>query len=277
MNKNLLSHIYINYRNGVDLNMYQCGIEQCHPSHEAGPSLRDHYLIHYILEGSGTFYMDDIKYTLRKGQGFLIPPNIISYYQADQATPWTYVWVGFHGLKADTYLQRANMTRQNPIFSYKGDTLKDYIFQMMEVDTFSPYRDLQLQGYLFLFISELIKNSPILPSSKHSPTDMYIQEAITFIENNYSRPIKICDISNNLSIDRSYFSNIFKKALQKSPQKFLLEYRMNKACELMKNPELSISNIALSVGYTDALNFSKMFKKVKGKSPTIYRQSISEK
>lgn len=275
MNKKQFSHIEIEHRDGVDLNMYQCGIEQCESNHDAGPSLRDHYLIHYIFEGSGIFYMDGVKYTLTKGQGFLIPPNVIAYYQADEITPWTYVWVGFHGLKAKTYLQRANLTRENPIFNYQGDTLKNYIFQMMDVDTFSAYRDLQLQGYLFLFISELIKSSPGQSVAKHSITDVYIKEALTFIENNYSRPIKISDIANNLSIDRSYFSNIFKKTLQKNPQEFLLEYRMNKACELMANPELSISNIAFSVGYTDAFNFSKMFKKVKGSSPSDYRKTIS--
>lgn len=272
MNDKLLEHIKIEHRDGVDLNMYQCGMEKCPPDHEAGPSLRDHYLVHYILEGSGVFYMDDVKYVLHAGQGFLIPPNVITYYHANPDTPWTYVWVGFHGLKAGTYLQRANMTRENPIFYYKGDQLKNYIFQMMAIDTFSPYRDLQLQGYLFLFIAELIKNAPSSPSSKHSTTDMYVKEALTFIENNYSRPIKIADIANNLSIDRSYFSNIFKQTLQKTPQEFLLEYRMNKACELMVDPKLSISNIALSVGYTDAFNFSKMFKKVKDMSPSNYRK-----
>ena len=275
MNNKLFSSIEIEHRDGVDLNMYQCGIEECHPGHDVGPSLRDHYLIHYILEGSGTFSIDDIKYTLTKGQGFLIPPNVITYYQADAGTPWTYVWVGFHGLKAETYLQRANLTRENPIFYYEGDALKNYIFQMTHVDTFSTFRDLQLQGYLFLFIAELIKSSPKQPVAKHSITDIYTKEAIVFIENNYSRPIKISDIASNLSIDRSYFSNIFKKTLQKTPQQFLLEYRMDKACELMDNPELSISNIAFSVGYTDAFNFSKMFKKIKGYSPSDYRQIIT--
>ena len=276
MQSKLFSHIEIHQQDGVDLNMYQCGMEECHSDHEAGPSLRDHYLVHYILEGSGIFYMDDIKYVLNKGQGFLIPPNIITYYHANQDTPWTYVWVGFHGLKAEAYLQRANMTRENPIFNYEGDSLKNYIFQMMNIDTFSPYRDLQLQGYLFLFISELIKNSPSDSSSKNTTTDIYIKEAITFIENNYSRPIKIGDIANNLSINRSYFSNIFKQTLQKTPQEFLLQYRMDKACELMANPSLSISNIAFSVGYTDAYNFSKMFKKIKGTSPSNYRKTSNQ-
>ena len=274
MSEKIVSHIDITNRDGVDLNMYQCGIEECHPSHSFGPALRDHYLIHYILEGSGTFYMDDVEYVLGQGQGFLIPPNVVTYYKADHDTPWTYVWVGFHGLKAETYLQRANITRNNPILSYQGDGLKDSILKMMAVDTFSPYRDLKLQGYLYLFISDLIENSPTISYSKETTTDIYIREAIHFIETNYSRPIRVTDIATNLSLDRSYFSNIFKKALQKTPQEFLLEFRMNKACELMKNPALSIHNISLSVGYVDPFNFSKMFKKLKGLSPSEYRKQF---
>lgn len=277
MSEKLLSLIDIDHRDGVDLNMYQCGIEECHSSYGIGPALRDHYLIHYILEGSGTFSMDGQEYKLNKGQGFVIPPNVIASYLADEATPWTYVWVGFHGLKADTYLQRANLTRQNPIFDYQGEDLQNYIFKMIDMDIFSNYRDLKLQGYLFLFISELIKNSPKDSVSTNSITSIYVKEAIKFIENNYSRPIKIKDIAHNLSIDRSYFSNTFKKTLQKTPQQFLMEYRMNKACELLKNPTLSISNIGFSVGYTDAYNFSRMFKKVKGSSPSDYRKMLTIK
>lgn len=275
MNEKLVTHINIHKRDSLDLNMYQCGIEECHSGHGFGPALRDHYLIHYILEGKGTFFIDEREYHLKAGDGFLIPPDVLTYYEANHDTPWTYVWVGFKGLKAKTYLHRANISRQNPVFHYQGDGLRNHIFQMMDVDTLSPYKDLQLQGYLFLFMSELVKNSPPNSSSKKTTTNIYIEEAIIFIENNYSRPIKIADIANHLSINRNYFSNIFKESVEKTPQEFLLEYRMNKACELMVNPNLSISNIALSVGYTDAFNFSKMFKKIKGSAPSDYRKKIS--
>ena len=271
MDTRIHTHIDIDARDSVDLNIYQCGQEECSSGHAFGPAVRDVYLIHYIITGSGTFTMNNKVYPLKEGQGFLIPPDVITYYEADTKNPWNYVWVGFNGLKAEAYLKRANLTEDNPIFTSQGTHFEDFILKMIEVNTFSPYRDLELQGYLFLFISELVKNSPIIPASKSNTQDIYIKEAIHFIQTNYSRPIKIADIADNLSIDRSYFSTIFKQSLQKSPQNFLLEYRMNKACELMSNPDLTIRNIAYSVGYMDVFNFSKMFKRVKGRSPAHYR------
>jgi len=276
MDKKLRSHVDIVSRDGVDLNMYQCGIEACEPSHGFGPALRDHYLIHYILEGSGTFYMNHKKYSLTKGQGFLIPPNIVTYYQADHHTPWTYIWVGFHGLKAESFLKRANLTSENPIFISHGENLQNYMFQMIEADRISTYNDLELTGLLFLFMAELVKQSPKNMITNNNSKEIYVKQAIAFIENNYSRIIQIRNIADHLSIDRSYFSNIFKESVQKSPQQFLLEYRMNKACELLKDLSLPINTIAHSVGYVDPFNFSKMFKKIKGQSPTGYRESINQ-
>jgi mannose-6-phosphate isomerase-like protein (cupin superfamily) len=66
-----------------DLNMYHCGTEDCAPGHDYGPAVKDHYLIHYILDGKGTFHVGEKIYQLGKGQGFLICPNVITYYQAD--------------------------------------------------------------------------------------------------------------------------------------------------------------------------------------------------
>lgn len=274
LNEKLVSHVEIKYRDGVDLNMYQCGIEECSSGYGFGPALRDHFLIHYILGGSGRFYIDDKEYKLTKGQGFLIPPNVITYYEADIDTPWTYVWVGFHGLKAESYLQQANLTINSPVFKCDSEALKDYVFQMIESNKFSTYNNLKLQGLLFLFIAELIKVAPKDTVTQYNSAEIYIKEAIKFIENNYSRGIKVEDIAKHLSIDRSYFSNIFKAKLQKSPQEFLLEYRINRACELMEQSDLSIKHIAHSIGYIDALSFSKMFKKIKGISPTKWRKQI---
>lgn len=274
MDKNIMAAIDFDYRDGVDLNMYQCGIEACKPAHGYGPALRDHYLIHYILDGKGTFLMDHKTYTLSKGQGFLIPPNKTTYYQAHSDTPWTYVWVGFHGLKAEAYLQKAGLTKNHPIFTYEGEGLENYIKEMIQASKISDSNELRLKGLLFLFIAELVENPTQDIKPQYSSSKEYVVQAINFIENNYSRPIKIKDIAHNLSIDRSYFSNIFKEHLQKTPQQFLLDYRIDKACHLLKDSNLSIGTIAHSVGYSDTFGFSKIFKKNKGQSPSNYRKDL---
>ena len=84
-----------------DLSLSFCGYADCQPGYSFGPAVRPNYIIHYILNGKGTFQIGDSVYPLKKGEGFLIEPDVLTYYQADQNDPWTYLWVGFTGKNAE--------------------------------------------------------------------------------------------------------------------------------------------------------------------------------
>ena len=101
--------------------------------------------------------------------------------------------------------------------------------------------------------------------------DFYIKEAISYIEQNFQNDISVEDIAKFCSLNRSYFGKIFRDALGKSPQEFLINYRMSKAAELLKLTELSIGDISNAVGYPSQLHFSRAFKKIHGISPRQWR------
>lgn len=270
-----------NEYNLFELNVNNLGIEKCEPLHSYGPALRDHYLFHYIIDGEGDFYINENKYHLKKGQGFLICPNVVTFYAADGKNPWHYIWVGFRGIKAEKLLKYTNLSIDNPIFNYNikkdRDYIEYYLKQMLQCDTLKYTKEIRLEGLLYLFLSEIIENSEFGNNHEDEKNDnyMYIKKAVVYIENNYSRDIKVSDIASYIGLNRSYLSTIFKDKLKKSPKEFLINYRIEKACELMNRPNLSISEIARSVGYIDPLNFSKIFKKIKGSSPKKYRECIN--
>jgi AraC-like DNA-binding protein len=272
----VLEKIYINKPDHTDLNIYRCGVEDCIPGHSWGPAVRDHYQIHYILSGKGSFQVGDKSYFLEKGQGFLISPNVISYYVADNNEPWSYSWVGFHGLKAESYLRQANLTSFNPVFSYtKDNQLKDYLSQMILSKDMLKGREIKLIGLLYSFLSRLIEVSDNSYIDKNeNRKEMYVKKIIEFIEMNYSRDISVLEMAHYIGLDRSYLYSIFKDFLNLSPQEFLINLRMNKACELMSNNLLNIGDISRSVGYEDPLLFSKIFKKIKGSSPKEFRKNL---
>ncbi|MDS0527052.1 AraC family transcriptional regulator [Clostridium sp. SHJSY1] len=258
---------------GVDLIVYQGGMEKCKESHSYGPAVRDHFLIHYILEGSGTFYVDGKSYKLHKNQGFLICPDVITYYEANDKTPWTYTWIGFRGIKAENYLEFAGLDRYNPIFEYKQSNFVEKCFENMREAAKLKYgRELRLQGLLSIFLSELIEKAEKNVELGSSYKDIYIKKTLQYIDRNFARKIKISEIAESIGLNKNYFSSFFRENFGISPQEYLIKYRINKACELMKNEALTISDISRSVGYNDPLAFSKIFKKVKGKSPKKYRQ-----
>jgi AraC-like DNA-binding protein len=273
----MLESITIDRFNNTDLNMYQCGTQDCVPGHSYGPAVRDHFLIHYILEGKGIFQVGSKTYPLNAGQGFLICPGIITYYQADFDNPWNYSWVGFNGLMAGSFLQQANLTVDNPIFTYTKDDFMNRCFEeMLATKELKKGRELRLLSLLYRFLSLLIEECGVgFFNGSTSRKEFYIKKAVEFIEMNYSSKISIGEIAYYIGLDRSYLGSIFKDYTESSLQYFLINFRLNKACELMRNKSLSIGDISRSVGYDDPLLFSKVFKKMKGVSPKNYKNSLS--
>lgn len=258
-------------KENFDLIVYQCGMEKCNASHSYGPAVRDHFLIHFIIEGKGCFYVDNKCYKLEKNQGFLICPDIVTYYEADSKSPWEYAWIGFKGVKAESYLKQANLDRSNLVFAHPdGIILKSCFDDMRKAAKLRYGADLRLQGILGVFLSELIEIAEKQQAGSENFKDVYIKKVLQFIETNYSRDISISDISQHIGLNKNYFSSFFKENLHMTPQEYLIKYRINKACELMKNKNLTVAEISCSVGYTDSLCFSKIFKKVKGCCPREY-------
>lgn len=272
----MLKSLNINNISNTDLNMYQCGKEDCTPEHYYGPALRDHYLIHYITEGKGYYTVNDKTYQLTKGQGFLICPGIVTFYQASKQEPWKYSWVGLNGSKAKDYLRYANLTVDKPIFTYKKDKrLIKIMEEMLSINKITKSNELRLLSLLYDFLSILVEETNNEELTNNNELKLsYIREAVTFIEKNYSRKITIQELARNIGLDRSYLYSVFQEVIEQSPQEYLINFRINKACELMKNPTLNIGDISRSVGYIDPLYFSKLFKKIKGLTPTAFRKEI---
>lgn len=262
-------------KNNTDLIITVCGEEDCAPGHFFGPAIRDYYLMHFILDGKGFFEAGGKKYHLVKGQGFLICPYDVTYYEACQENPWHYSWVGFYGLKAKSYLKKAGLTRENPIFNCQDvDSIKDCFKRMLDTRALSKSREITILGLLHLFLAYLIESNDSRSPVEKSSKDSYVKEAVNYIAMNYSRNIDIQEIADHIKLNRSYLYSLFMDVLNTSPRNFLINFRINKACELMKEGSPAIGDISRSVGYEDPLQFSKIFRKIMGISPREHRNRL---
>ena len=99
----------------------------------------------------------------------------------------------------------------------------------------------------------------------------YVEEALKYIEANYSEAVTIQDLANWLGLERTYLYRLFKSMVGMSPQAYLLDVRIRQACTLLTHSDLTITNIACSVGYEDSLYFSRLFHRKKGQTPSQYR------
>ena len=108
------------------------------------------------------------------------------------------------------------------------------------------------------------------------PGTVYVKHAMEYIKHHYREKIKINELAEYIGINRSYLTNMFKKTIGCSPQEYLVEFRMEKAKNLLKNTDMPINAVAAAVGYQDQLAFSKIFKQNFTVSPKEYRKTKEE-
>lgn len=257
----------------IDLILYQFGWEQCSPLHQFGPAKRNHFLFHYVLSGKGRLETSGQTFYLGAHHGFLLYPDQISSYYADPDDPWKYVWLEFDGMRARECMKLAGLSEHQPVYtpvSADNTAVPERMLQIVDSHEKSP---IHLIGLGMLFMDELVSTSKTrVTETRRKLRDFYMRESLSYIEGNYQRDLSIEEIADVSGLNRSYFSRLFKETFGKSPQAFLIQYRMNKAAELLKRTKQPIAEIGSSVGYDNPLHFSRAFKNTLGISPSEYRK-----
>lgn len=130
---------------------------------------------------------------------------------------------------------------------------------------------------LFVFISRALKMEWENSIKKQSPKlKELIQISVNYINNNYERDISLGDIAKYVFLSSSYFTRAFKEETGMSPINYLLRVRVERAKELLLETDHKISDIALSVGFSNQQRFNEIFKKNVKITPLQYRRQASE-
>lgn len=278
MNHNYKNSYKVSEKELVSLSVYNVGFQKCDPLYQWGPGIRDHYLIHYIISGQGTYLVNKETHLLHAGDTFLVYPNTEVTYYADRQNPWEYCWVGFTGSDASMILKATDFTREHPIIQDTplGSDIKRQLLHIYDARGNEFKHAVEMTGRLYTALA-LFMHSATHPDVKTS-VNLYVQKGIEYISANYSYPITVEDISAYVGLSRSHLFRSFQTVLQQSPKEYLTDFRMKQACYLLEHSDLSITAIANSVGFDNSLYFSKTFHRLKGKSPREYRlfSTVSE-
>jgi len=263
--------------NNFDLNVDHYGAEICDKNYSFGPTIRDNFVLHFIVDGKGKFTIDGKTIELGVGDMFILPKGKVTFYQADKKHPWTYLWVGFSGSKAESILSKTQLLEQYFCHSTLKSKVLDQIVKLTQFrdQKLDDITELQLIAELYKLLAFLIEEFPSKAMSDSSILiQNYIKQAKKIIHTQYGNPLKISDIAKKLNLNRSYLYKIFKEETGYSLKDYLIQIRMEKSADLLTSTTFHISEIANAVGFPDALAFSKAFKKHFGQSPSNYRKTL---
>jgi AraC-like DNA-binding protein len=243
-----------------------------------GPAVHNYYLIHIVLDGEGVFETLGETYPCKAGDAFVIFPDILVKYEASMGNPWQYMWVGFSGDIVETSLSSIGITPDRAVIRACSLPAMKRMFRSLrksvERTDYPALGNMEASGWLRLILNELGRlhqtgrnEISVQPSRSYRQID----QAIRLLSLQYGQQLSIEGIARTLGYHRAHLTRLFKEATGLSPMQYLFKVRMKKAEELLEG-ELTIAQIAASVGYNDPLFFTKQFHKWSGQSPTEFRR-----
>ncbi|WP_339286660.1 AraC family transcriptional regulator [Paenibacillus sp. FSL E2-0201] len=264
-----------------DLSVLFSGEGKPLPGHKIGLSVHDYCLIHTVIDGKGVFESESNSRVCVKGDTFVIFPGSLFSYQADRNDPWTYVWVALQGDAVQQLLKEAGITPDKPLIHLDNlieiHNLYEHIRFSFQQSAYPRLESLEASGWLRLLVHKFgIENICSLPSQSAQLPDVIdrqIDQAIRWITLQFHQQISIDHMASSLGYHRAHLSKAFKQKIGMSPKQYLLKVRMDKAKELLGGT-LTIDQISSSVGFNDALYFSKQFRKWSGMSPSEFRYHL---
>jgi len=255
------------------------GESQTLSEHKIGPKIYDYFLLHIIESGRGSFVHEGQPYALEAGDAFLIRPGRLVSYVSDKKQPWRYRWIAFAGPSAEDIVHDAGLTSEHPVFR---PSVESNIPRLL-TDTLDVFRSrragahLSSLGNLYLVLAaaeDVVRGDSALPAADTAGS-LAVKQMIRYMTDQYAHPVSIEDMCQSLGYNRAYLARLFKKETGVAPVTYLLRLRIDKARGLLRErPDLSVQQIASSVGLTDPLYFSRQFQRLHKQSPTAYRESV---
>ena len=242
-------------RHFSDLNPLFFGREECKCGHAFGPAIRKYTLIHYVERGHGVLCKGGKEYSVGAGQMFIILPDEVTFYKADDRDPWVYRWIAFDGTSSEVF------ARISPVVTVE----EQYFPNVTEDEYDSPLVEYLLASRLFLLVSRVA-------STDSDRSVGYVRKVKDYIKSSYMRPIRVEEIADSLNLDRRYLSRIFKSETGRTIQDYIIFVRMKEAKRLL-DEGYGVCETASFCGYPDYSNFSKLFKRECGASPAEWRKS----
>ena len=264
-------------KQNADLEGILFGEEDCAPSHAYGPTLRPYHLFHFVTRGEGALEIDGERFILGKGDAFLIPAEMPSYYEASAERPWSYSWAGFTGMRAAAYVGQI-LDAAPERYVLRGLDTEKYAASIKKaayLDGTNGENYFRVGAVLYELFSFLASELPGPLQDAHSPS---VAARVKFyLDAKYTEKLRLGEVAEKFHIHPNHLSRAFREAFGIAPKPYLEKLKLGKALRMLRETDAPISLIAASLGFEDQHAFSKAFRKSQGVSPTDYRKSGKEK
>lgn len=232
-------------------------------------------IIFVTLAGGGILELDGIGYKITPGTMTIIPSHINTVYYTDpEEDHWEFYWMHVGGVNVSNILRRLYQSH-NYLIPLNDPSVytaiyEDILGSALEGTAMALYNSRKLSEFLHLFVEEIISGRIIV-----SDNNNFVKTILQYIELHYMEDISLTDLAGLVFMSVEGTIRTFKKYTGYTPHAYLKLYRIMLACDLLSTTDLSVKNIAVRVGHQSASNFSSEFRRVKGVTPTQFRNQTN--
>lgn len=244
------------------------------------------YEIYYFHEGQCTYLIGDKIYVLKPGDLLLmngltlhcprIEPDVryirsIAHFDPGFVKRWVQP-------EAAAALLNPFEELSNYRISLNGSERMEFEKIMVDLDRLNKMGATQERRMLRLFdmlcvISELCRTA-VNHRDSFSEKERHVQHVITYVEQNYMNDLTLEDIAHAVHLTKQYLSSLFKEVTGTTVFRYMYSRRINQAKILLwLHPNLAVTEVCYAVGFKHLAHFSRMFKKMVGRTPEDYRNS----
>lgn len=215
----------------------------------------------YVLSGSGIFEIDGEKINVKSGDFLFYKQNVpVKYYpENDEFKVDFLTFMGFAGISILEHYKVPNGLK------FQNDTVHKDFYKVLEAADKNIGQE-DISALLYTLVVNFGKMYGKICRSN-------FEKAVDFIESYYFKDISVSDVAKAADVSESYVFKCFKKELGTTPVAYINKVRINMAKYLLKKEEeMSVENVAKTVGYNSRTYFIECFKRETGLTPMQYKK-----
>lgn len=239
------------------------------------PHTHSYAELFYVVGGMGQIRIDQEMYPISARQLAIISPNVMHTEVSLNASPLEYVVLGIEGLEISA--SDSGESRFTILNSHESDSIAACLQNILrEAYNKLPGNEIICQAYMEILLTHLTRSTDF--SVSEHPISSSNNQCVTirrYIDAHFKEPLTLDQLAQIAHINKYHLAHSFKEAFGISPISYQLNRRIEESCYLLRQTDMSLSQIARVLGFSSSSYFSQLFRKVKKMSPSEFRKQSS--
>ncbi len=240
---------------------------------EKGRRLQEFQIV-YVAAGKGIFELEkSVNLEVQAGTIMLLFPGVWHRYRPVSEIGWEEFWVGFDGHFAEYLMKQDCFDAQKPLISigFNAEFL-DIFRRLIDLVKYEGVAFRQISSCLVIQMLGLVYSSALMNGKTRLRQEQIIHSARFKIHENWEQNLDFAAIAAEQNVGYEWFRKTFKEVLGTSPGQYLLNLKIEKTGQILRETSLTISEISAKAGFESEFYFSRIFKKKMGQTPSEYRK-----